>query len=334
MKVAVIGAGAWGTTVASVIAENTPTTIWAREPEVAEAITSRRENPLFLGGHALHSALRATTSLDEAVDGAEVILMAVPAPFFRPVLGEATQFIPATTPIVSLVKGLEEKTLLRMTEVVVAETGIDPRLVGVLTGPNLAHEVIEGQPSATVVALGDEDWSTRLQQLFTTPRFRVYSSADVVGCEAAGALKNVIAIAAGIATGLGFGENTKAALVTRGLAEVTRLGVALGGNPLTFLGLAGNGDLFATCSSPRSRNRHVGTELGKGRSLDEVVAEMHAVAEGVRTVPSVLELARRHSIDMPISVQVDAVLYEGKQPMDAVSSLMERESKSELDGLL
>ena len=333
MRVAVVGAGSWGTTVASLVAGNAPTVVWAREPEVAEAIRSRRENPLFLEGHRLHDALEATSTLAEAVEGADLVVMAVPAQHFRGVLVDMAPLLGRTTPVVSLVKGLEAGSLLRMTEVVAEVTDVEPSRIGVLTGPNLAREVVVGQPTATVVALGDSSWSHRVQTLFATPRLRVDSSEDVVGCEVAGALKNVIAIAAGIAAGLGFGENTKAALVTRGLAELTRLGVALGGNPLTFLGLAGNGDLFATCSSPQSRNRHVGFELGQGRDLDEVIAEMHMVAEGVRTAPSVLTLAERHGVEMPICAQVDAVLARTTSPEDALASLMTRPPKAELDGL-
>jgi glycerol-3-phosphate dehydrogenase (NAD(P)+) len=205
--------------------------------------------------------------------------------------------------------------------------------IGVLTGPNLAREVAEGQPTASVVAMVDETRARELQQMFMTRTFRVYTNPDVIGCEIAGALKNVIAIAAGIAAGLGYGDNTKAALITRGLAELARLGVALGGDPLTFSGLAGMGDLVATCTSEKSRNRHVGVELGKGRTLDNVLSEMNMVAEGVKSTRSVLDLAAKHSVDMPIAAFVGAVLYEGARAADIVPSLMLREAKPELHGM-
>jgi glycerol-3-phosphate dehydrogenase (NAD(P)+) len=332
MRVTVVGGGSWGTTLASLVAGRSEAVVWAREPEVVEAVRERHENPVFLPGVPLSPELRATTDLGAALEGAEVVVMAVPSPFFRAVLTDAAPAIARGVPVVSVVKGLEQGSRRRMTEVV-AETLGDEHPVGVLSGPNLAREVVAGQPSATVIALPEGGWSERLQQLFMGPTFRVYSSTDVVGCEVAGAVKNVIAIAAGIAHGLGFGENTKAALVTRGLAELTRLGVALGGQPLTFLGLAGNGDLIATCSSPQSRNRTVGAALAAGRSLDEVQAEMRMVAEGVRTAPVVLAVAAEHGVEMPITGQVEAVLHRGADPRDAVGALMGRGAKAELDGL-
>jgi glycerol-3-phosphate dehydrogenase (NAD(P)+) len=237
-------------------------------------------------------------------------------------------------PVVSLAKGVEQGTLRRMTEVIgeVLPTHL-PERIGVLTGPNLAREIAAGQPAASVVAMGDEAAAHELQSLIMTVTFRVYTNPDVVGCEIAGALKNVMAIAAGIADGLGYGDNTKAALLTRGLAELTRLGIALGGNPLTFSGLAGMGDLVATCTSTQSRNRTVGVELGKGRKLDDIVADMKMVAEGVKSTAAVLELARRQRVEMPIAEQVGAVLYEGKRAEDLVTALMLREAKAELHGI-
>lgn len=334
MRVTVVGAGSWGTTMASMLAGNAETVLWAREPEVAEAVTVQRENPLFLAGHRLHEDLRASADLGEALAGAELVVMAVPSQFFRSVLEQAAPTIDRGTPVLSLVKGLEEGTNRRMTEIVAEVLGTDAARVGVITGPNLAREVIAGQPCATVLALPDTELSRRLQGILMTPTMRVYSSHDVVGCEIAGAVKNVIALSAGIAHGLGFGENAKAALVTRGLAELTRLGVALGGQPLTFLGLAGNGDLFATCSSTQSRNHHVGTELGRGRTLAEIVDEMHMVAEGVRTAPTVVALAAGHGVEMPICEQVEEVLHRGKSPLDALATLMHRQAKAELEGLI
>jgi glycerol-3-phosphate dehydrogenase (NAD(P)+) len=240
----------------------------------------------------------------------------------------------SAVPIISLAKGVEQDTLRRMTEVIaeVLPTHL-PERIGVLTGPNLAREVAAGQPAASVVAVHDETTAGELQRLLMTATFRVYTNPDVVGCEIAGALKNVMAIAAGIADGLGYGDNTKAALLTRGLAELTRLGIALGGNPLTFSGLAGMGDLVATCTSTQSRNRTVGVQLGTGRKIDDIVAEMRMVAEGVKSTAAVLELARRHRVEMPIAEQVGAVLYEGKRAEDLVPALMLREAKAELHGI-
>jgi glycerol-3-phosphate dehydrogenase (NAD(P)+) len=236
--------------------------------------------------------------------------------------------------VISLAKGIEQGTLQRpsqiLTEVLV---GNDPSLVGVLSGPNLAREVMAGQPSATVVALPEDEAARRVQSLLMTDRFRVYTSGDVVGCEMGGAVKNVIAIAAGMAEGLGFGWNARAALITRGLAELTRLGVALGGDALTFLGLAGNGDLIATCSSPQSRNRRVGVELGRGRSLPDITADTTMVAEGVTSAPAVLELAAQVGIEMPIAAQVQAVLDGTSAPATAVSTLMRRGATTELHDL-
>jgi glycerol-3-phosphate dehydrogenase (NAD(P)+) len=333
-SVAVIGAGSWGTTVAGVVGGRVPTALWSRDSELASSINRTRENARYLPGVELPSLVRGTADLDRACGDAEVIVMAVPSHGFRAVLGRAAPAIGSDVAVVSVSKGLERDTLLRMTEVVVDvlpshRTGP----VAVLTGPNLAREVAEGQPAASVVACADHDHATWLQQLFMTSRFRVYTNPDVVGCEIAGALKNVIALAVGIAAGLGYGDNAQAALVTRGLAELTRLGVALGGQPLTFAGLAGLGDLVATCTSTQSRNRSVGFALGRGRSLDEVVHEMDMVAEGVRSTAAVLELADRTGVEMPIASIVGAVLYEDRNPGDLVPELMLREAKPELHGL-
>jgi glycerol-3-phosphate dehydrogenase (NAD(P)+) len=333
-SVAVIGAGSWGTTVAAIVNNHAPTVLWGRNPVIVDAVATRHENPEYLPGVRLPDGLRATSDLAEACVGADVVVMAVPSHGFRAVLERAAPYISAEAPVVSLAKGIERDTLLRMSEVVldVLPTHASDR-VAVLTGPNLAIEVAEGQPAASVIACPDPETARRLQQLCMSSRFRVYTNPDVVGCEIAGALKNVIAIAAGTAAGLGYGDNTQAALITRGLAELARLGVALGGDPMTFAGLAGLGDLVATCTSPKSRNRSVGFELGRGRSLEEIVAETNMVAEGVKSTPAVLELARRAGIEMPIAAMVGAVLYEGRRPADLVPELMLREAKSELHGL-
>lgn len=333
-RVAVVGAGSWGTCVASLASTNAEVVLWARKPELAGAIEAKHENPAYLPGCALPENLHATSDLRAAVEGADVLVMGVPSHGYRDVLRECAPFVGGGTPVVSLTKGVERGSLKRMTEVTAEVLDGHPHeRIGVLTGPNLAKEIADGQPAASVVAFDDEAVARDMQGLFMTPLFRVYTNTDVVGCETAGALKNVMAIATGMASGLGFGDNARAALITRGLAELTRLGVALGGNPLTFLGLAGIGDLVATCTSEKSRNRTVGFGLGQGRGLDEVVAEMQEVAEGVKSTQAVLELARRQGVEMPIAEQVGAVLYEGRAPADMLLSLMGREAKPELHGI-
>lgn len=334
VKVAVVGAGSWGTTVAALVCANAPTVLWVRRPELAERIASTRENATYLPGVRLPDALAVTSSLEAACDRADVVVLGVPSHGMRTVLEEAAPHIGRHARVVSLAKGVEQGTLLRMTEVAAEVLADHERAcIGVLTGPNLAKEVAAGQPTASVVATTDEQVAEQLQQLFHSPHLRVYTNPDVVGCEIAGALKNVLAIGAGIADGLGYGDNTKAALMTRGLAELARLGVALGGNPLTFAGLAGMGDLIATCSSPQSRNRYVGVQLGLGRSLDEIVAEMNMVAEGVKSTEAVLALAGRHDVEMPLASFVGRVLYEGARPADLVPELMGRKAKPELHGI-
>jgi glycerol-3-phosphate dehydrogenase (NAD(P)+) len=333
-SVAVVGAGSWGTTIGAVVSANAATTVWARDPAVADDIARRHRNDAYLPGVDLPSTLRATADLREACAGADVVVMVVPSHGFRDVLVEVADIIAPDVPVVSLSKGVERDTLLRMTEVVLdVLTDHDPQRVATLTGPNLAREIAEGQPAASVVACADPATADTLQQLFMTDSFRVYTNPDVVGCEIAGATKNLIAISVGTAAGLGYGDNTQAALITRGLAEVARLGVALGGEPLTFAGLAGLGDLVATCTSTKSRNRSVGVELGRGRSLDDIISSSNMVAEGVRSTSAVLALAARVGVEMPIAAIVGAVLYDGRRPNDLVSELMLREAKSELHGL-
>jgi glycerol-3-phosphate dehydrogenase (NAD(P)+) len=334
VKVAVVGAGSWGTAVAAIACANSETVLWARRAELADAINTTRENPSYLPGVRLPDSLGATASLEEACTGADVVVLGVPSHGFRDVLHEAAPFVAPRAVVVSLSKGIEQGTLRRMTEVIdEALEGHDWGCVGVLTGPNLAKEVAAGQPTASVVAVRKPDLAQQLQQLFFTPTLRVYTNPDVIGCEMAGALKNVLAIGAGIADGLGYGDNTKAALITRGLAELARLGVACGGDPMTFSGLAGMGDLIATCSSPQSRNRHVGVELGKGRALDEIVDEMSMVAEGVKSTAAVLAIAERFDVEMPLAAFVGRVLYEGAHPADLVPELMLRKAKPELHGI-
>ena len=317
--------------MAAMCAHKAPTALWARRPDLSAAIEAARRNTDYLPDLVLPDALRATSALAEAVDGAEVVVMAVPSHGFRAVLAQAMPAMGAGVPVVSLTKGVEQGSLARMTEVIAEVAPAHP--FAVLTGPNLVGEIVAGHPTASVIATVDRALASGLQQLFSTGSFRVYTNPDVVGCELGGALKNVAAIAAGIADGMGFGDNTRAALITRGVAELTRLGVALGGQPMTFGGLTGMGDLVATCCSRQSRNRWVGEELAKGRPLAEITAGTRMVAEGVRTSDAVVELAARVGVEMPIADQVVAVLH-GITPADeVVAALMGREMKPELHGL-
>lgn len=328
IRMAVIGAGSWGTTVASVAASNTPTVLWARRQSIVDSINSVHVNPDYIGAVPLSPELRATSSLEEAVSGADVVVMAVPSQGFRGVLAEAAPHIRPWVPIVSLSKGLEAGTMMRMSQV--ANEVMPGHPVAVLTGPNLASEISVGQPAASVVAIDDAVIATALQEMFSSPTFRVYTNPDVIGCEIAGVVKNVIAIASGMAMGMGFGENTKATLITRGLAEMTRLASALGGNPMSLAGLAGMGDLIATCSSTSSRNTTVGMRLGQGEALADILASTTMVAEGVRSSASVLQLARQHGVDMPITEQVVAVCHEGARASEALLALMSRRSRPEI----
>lgn len=329
-KVAVIGAGTWGTTIATIAARSVATVLWARRSALADEIGRRHENPDYLPGVRLPDTVRATSSLQEAVDQVGLVVMAVPSHGFRSVLTEMAPHLAPGVPVLSLAKGLEQGTQLRMTEVI--GQVLPQRVRGVLTGPNLAREVVVGQPAATVVAMTDDAVARDVQETLRTDSFRVYTNPDVVGCEVAGATKNVLAIAAGMIQGLGFGDSSLAALITRGLAELGRLGVAMGGERMTIAGLAGVGDLVATCTSPLSRNRTVGEQLGRGRSLDEVLADMRMVAEGVKTARPLLALAEAHGVEMPIGQQVVDVLEGVRSPGEAVPALMLRSAKSEFDG--
>ena len=329
VRVAVIGGGSWGTTVAHLCAHNAPTVLYARDPAIADAVNSGRENPRYLPGWVLHSDLRATADIGEAAYGAGAVVMGVPSHGFRDTLRLLRPHVGERTPVVSLTKGLEGRTRKRMTEVVADE--LPGRPAGVLTGPNLAKEILAGHAAAAVLAMEPADLplAERLQHVFCANDFRVYTNTDVVGAEIAGATKNVIALAAGIADGLGSGDNTRAALITRGLAEVTRLGVALGGNPLTFAGLAGIGDIVATCVSAQSRNRHVGERLGRGEAIAAIVASMDQVAEGVKSTPVVASLARSLGVDMPITEEVRAVIEDGRPAAAAYRALLDRPPTSE-----
>lgn len=329
LKVGLLGGGSWGTTVASLTAKNTPTKIWAKNAKTVDEINKHHRNEKYLPGAKLTESLKATHSLKEAVQDADVIVMGIPSHSFRYVLNDAKPYIRPWVPIVSLSKGLEQGTRMRMTEVI--ESLMPGHPAGLLTGPNLAREIVAGQAAASVIAMVDDTIATALQKIFRTGLFRVYTNDDVIGCELGGALKNVIAIAAGMGDGAGAGDNTRSAVITRGLAELTRLGVAMGGRPQTFAGLAGMGDLVATCISSLSRNRHVGFNLGKGRTLDEIIEEMSMVAEGVKTCEVVMELAEQYNIEMPISHEVYKVVHQGNTVRDAFKGLLRQQSGAESD---
>ncbi len=315
MRVAVLGAGSWGTTVASLVAPRHPTILWARDPEVARAVDEDHSNPAYLPGFTLANGLSATSDLERAVSTADLLVVGVPTSGFRTVLEDAKQYVRPWIPVVSLSKGLERDSFLRMTEVIKQVLPGHP--AAALTGPNIAKEILAGKAAAAVVATEDLAVAAAIQKVVTRGVFRVYVNHDVIGCEIGGALKNVVAIAAGIGQGLEVGDNTRAAVMSRGLAELTRLGVALGAEPATFAGLAGMGDLIATCMSPHSRNRTVGELLGKGHKLDEILAGMNMVAEGVNTAVVVLDLADRHGVQMPISTMIDRVVRGEIAPADS-----------------
>jgi glycerol-3-phosphate dehydrogenase (NAD(P)+) len=308
-------------------------TLWALEPDVVDAVNDRDENPLFHPGVSLPSALRATGEVGDAVDGAELVVMAVPTQFTRGVAAQLAGSIEPTTPIVSLSKGIETDTLLRPTEVIGEALG-GHDAVGVLSGPNLAREIVRGQPASTVLAFADIDIAHELQPVFSGRRFDVYTNDDVIGCELGGSIKNVIAVAAGMAAGLDQGHNSISALVCRGLVEMARLGSALGARPETFLGLAGQGDLVATCLSEDSRNHHFGRELAKGRSVEEISRDTDMVAEGVKSVDNLLELARRVDVETPLMNLVQVVVSGQATPAAAFELGRPTQSVHELDGLI
>lgn len=320
LKIGLLGGGSWGTTVASVVSRNAPITLWARDTDTVDGINRQRENRKYLPGIILPSALRATHDMAEVVAGADVLIMGVPSHSFRGVLEEARAHLRPWVPVISLTKGLELASGKRMTQLI--EEILPGHPVGVLTGPNLAREIMSGQAAASVLSMEDEIVVRALQPVFHSGLFRVYTNIDLIGCELGGVLKNIVAIAVGMGDGLGAGDNTRAALITRGLAEITRLGVAMGGRAETFAGLTGMGDLIATCTSPLSRNRHVGVELGKGRPIDEIIAGMNMVAEGVKSAPTVIALAERHGLDMPIARDVFDVTQGRRTAVDAFRGLL------------
>jgi glycerol-3-phosphate dehydrogenase (NAD(P)+) len=329
-RAAVIGSGAWGTAFAKVLGEaGAEVTIWGRRATVTTEIRERRTNEGSLPGVRLPETVTGTGDLAAAAEGADLIAIAVPSQTLRGNLAEWAGHFGRDATVISLMKGIELGTTKRMSEVIVETANVEPERVVVVSGPNLAPEIAEQQPTATVVACLDEDRAKQVQHALALPYFRPYTSDDVVGCELGGAVKNVIALAYGMASSMGLGYNTRASLITRGLAETARLGVALGADPLTFAGLAGLGDLVASCSSPNARNRTFGEHLGRGESLEEAQIATRQTAEGVKSCLSIRDLARAHDIEMPIVEQVERVCHEGVDPQIAVKLLMGREMKPE-----
>ncbi|WP_328301005.1 NAD(P)-dependent glycerol-3-phosphate dehydrogenase [Streptomyces sp. NBC_00435] len=330
VKAAVFGTGSWGTAFAMVLADaGCEVVLWGRRQELADAINTGRTNPDYLPGVELPANIRATTDPADAARDADFTVLAVPSQTLRANLAEWAPLLAPDTVLVSLMKGVELGTAKRMSEVIEEVAKVPAARVAVVTGPNLAREIAARQPAASVVACVDEAAAQRLQAACHTPYFRPYTSTDVIGCELGGAVKNVIGLAVGIADGMGLGDNTKGSLITRGLAEATRLGLAMGADPLTFSGLAGLGDLVATCSSPLSRNHTFGTNLGRGMTLEETIAVTKQTAEGVKSCQSVADLARRHGVDMPITDTVVDIVHHGKPTLVALKELMGRSAKPE-----
>ncbi|GAA1266373.1 NAD(P)H-dependent glycerol-3-phosphate dehydrogenase [Sphaerisporangium rubeum] len=333
-KAVVFGTGSWGTTFAMILAEaGTETTLWGRRAEVVEAIDKRHENPEYLPGITLPSSLRATTDPEPAMKDADFVVLAVPSQTLRGNLAAWAPHLPSDAVLVSLMKGVELRTCRRMSEVIREVAGVPAERVAVVSGPNLVGELVRREPAATVVAGVDETVTMRLQEACHLPWFRAYTNPDVVGVELGGAVKNVIALAVGVAAGMGLGDNVRAMLMTRGLAEISRLGAALGADPHTFAGLAGMGDLVATCTSPLSRNRTFGENLGRGMTMAETIAATKQTAEGVKSCESVLDLARKHDVEMPITEVVVGVVHDGMTPSEAAMLLMSRTPKPERYGV-
>ena len=332
MRIAVMGSGSWGTAFSMVVADaGNEVVMWGRDRGLAETITTTHENPVYHPGVALPWAVSATVDAAAALKGADVVVLALPAQSLRANLAAWQESIPSDAVLISLIKGIESGTSLRMSEVAASVTNHDPSKVAVISGPNLAREIAERQPAATTVACPDPVRAELLADAFTTDYFRPYWSTDVIGTEIGGSVKNVIALANGMAVGMGFGENAQSALITRGLAEMTRLGVALGASPLTFLGLAGIGDLVATCQSPLSRNRSFGEHLGRGLTIEQAVAVTTQTCEGVKSCQSILDLATTHGVDLPITAQVVQVVHHGLDPRLMLHSFMSRAIKAEAE---
>lgn len=329
LNATVLGGGSWGTTIASIVSANTPTKLWARDASIVEEINAKHQNSKYLPGLKLNSKMTATADLGEAVQSADLLIMGVPSKAMRSTLEKAKNHIRPWVPVISLAKGFELQTRYRMTEII--EEILPGHPPGVLTGPNLAREIIQGFAAASVLAMEDETIVKRLQTVFQSSLFRVYTNTDMIGCELGGALKNVIAIASGMGDGTGAGENTRSAVITRGLAEITRLGVAMGGQVQTFAGLAGLGDLMATSTSSLSRNHTVGEKLGQGMKIDDIISEMNQVAEGVNSSKIVMELAKEHGIEMPIAEEVFKVCHKGSTARRAFKGLLRTETRSEAE---
>lgn len=330
-KIAVMGAGSWGTAFALVLADaGNEVTIWGRRAEVCDAINNDRENSEYLPGVEMPAAISATTDPAEALAGRSIVVLAVPSQNLRANLTAWGEHLPNDAILVSLMKGVEVGTCKRMSEVIAELTGAGPERIAVVSGPNLAREIARREPAASVVSCADADVARQLQKLMHSPAFRPYTNTDVIGSELGGTTKNIIGLAVGVCVGLGFGDNTKASVITRGLAETSRLGLAMGADPVTFSGLAGMGDLVATCSSPLSRNRSFGEKLGQGLSVAEVTAQTRQVAEGVKSCQSVAELARIHQVDMPIVAHVTALIAGEMTPSELVKALISREAKPEM----
>ncbi len=333
-KIAVIGAGSWGTALADFLAEKGhDVSLWVREKAVHHQILVQGENREFLPGVRLNRSLKPVRSYEEALDDRELVVLVVPSHVVREVIQGVRPWLGSKAELMTGTKGIENDTLMTVSEVVREELpGLDPKRFACLAGPSFAREVAKRRPTAVTLACPDVDLAKRLQGVFSTEAFRVYASQDLVGTQLGGALKNVIAIGAGVSDGLGFGNNARAALITRGLAEITRLAVALGGNPHTLAGLAGMGDLVLTCTGDLSRNRSVGMKIGRGMRLREITSSMNMVAEGVKTARSVHDLGEKAGVELPITDQVYRILYEDKDPQDAVRDLMTRRLKEELEG--
>jgi glycerol-3-phosphate dehydrogenase (NAD(P)+) len=332
MRTAVMGTGSWGTAYAMILADaGNDVVMWGRDPELCDAISTTHENPRYHPGIPLPATLYASADPSVALAGAEVVILAVPAQSLRANLAEWAPLLAPGSVLVSLMKGVEQGTTRRMSEVATEVAGVDAARVAVVSGPNLAREIAERQPAATTIACPDPVTAEALAEASTTAYFRPYWTTDVVGTEIGGSVKNVIALANGMAVGLGYGENAQSALITRGLAEMTRLGVALGASPLTFLGLAGIGDLVATCQSPLSRNRSFGEHLGRGLSLEEATREMKQTCEGVKSCRAILELATAHGVDMPITEQVVQVVHHDLDPREMLQAFMSRSLKAEAE---
>jgi glycerol-3-phosphate dehydrogenase (NAD(P)+) len=330
-NLAIVGGGSWGTALSIVLAPRFDRVrLWVYEPDLAGRMCASGENDVYLPGFQLPSNISVYNELSSALDGAEIVLSVVPSHLARPLYKQMAPHLTPAMHLVSATKGLETGTLMRVSEVIhqVLEPHFAPR-VAVISGPTFAREVARGDPTALVVASADRELAETVQSAFSGPTFRLYTSSDPIGVEIGGAVKNVVAIGAGVCHGLGLGHNAVAALITRGLAEISRLAMAMGGQPKTLAGLAGLGDLVLTCTGDLSRNRHVGLELAKGRKLEEIVESMKMVAEGIKTTSATVDLARRHSVDMPIAQQMHAMLQLGRSPREAIRQLMERALKGE-----